>query len=253
MKVTFVGTGTAVFSAERGASGLVVQAAGKTILLDAGAGTGYRLSRMKIDPRSLNAIFLTHYHLDHTGDLPSFLFAFNNPQYVPFERKLEIWGPEGIFHFMDGLSNLYGKWVDAVYYQRSVFEIDPGKVYEWQGLRIETIRVPHTPESIAYRITDLETGKSMVYSGDTDYSAELERFADNADLFVLECALSDPFQSEGHMSPHKVIRLLKNIRVTKTVLTHFYPVVDTVVAETNIASETNRNVVSGYDGMVVII
>ena len=50
------------------------------------------------------------------------------------------------------------------------------------------------------KLTD-SNGKSIVYSGDTDYCPELIELADNCDLLILECSFPDDMKVEGHLTP----------------------------------------------------
>ncbi len=65
----------------------LIEACGRRILFDTGASGPILLGNMKklgIDPRSIDEVFISHSHFDHTGGLSSFLRA--NPKattYVP--------------------------------------------------------------------------------------------------------------------------------------------------------------------------
>jgi len=54
---------------------VALQAAGRVILLDLGAGTLRALLNVGLDFTRLDIIGLSHFHIDHVGDLAPFLFA----------------------------------------------------------------------------------------------------------------------------------------------------------------------------------
>jgi ribonuclease Z len=68
--LTFLGTSASVPSAERNHPALLVEAAGKRILVDCGEGTQRQLLRSGSGFRRLDRILLTHGHLDHVLGIP---------------------------------------------------------------------------------------------------------------------------------------------------------------------------------------
>ena len=68
--LTFLGTSASVPSAERNHPALLVEAAGKRILIDCGEGTQRQLLRSGAGFRRLDRILLTHAHLDHVLGIP---------------------------------------------------------------------------------------------------------------------------------------------------------------------------------------
>ncbi len=68
--LTFLGTSASVPSAERNHPALLVEAAGKRILVDCGEGTQRQLLRGGAGFRRLDRILLTHGHLDHVLGIP---------------------------------------------------------------------------------------------------------------------------------------------------------------------------------------
>ena len=87
--------------------------------------------------------------------------------------------------------------------------------------------VAHNPESLAYRITG-QDGKSIVYSGDTDYSDNLIALARGADLLICESAFPVELKVPGHLTPPEAGRIAAAADVGALVLTHFYPECDEV-------------------------
>ncbi|MBU0717491.1 MAG: MBL fold metallo-hydrolase [Planctomycetes bacterium] len=67
--------------------GCVIQGTEKTILFDTG-GAGWALlsnmHQLKLDPKKIDAVVLSHIHWDHTGGLPSFIHERGRvPVYIP--------------------------------------------------------------------------------------------------------------------------------------------------------------------------
>lgn len=71
-KITFLGTGNAIPSIKRGQSAIYLAAGGKNILLDCGQNTQKRIIEEKCT-FFVDAVFISHLHLDHYGGLEGFL------------------------------------------------------------------------------------------------------------------------------------------------------------------------------------
>ena len=117
------------------------------------------------------------------------------------------------------------------------------------NLTIECNHTEHLDHSVTYRFkTD---GSELLYSGDTDYCQELIESARDVDVLLLECALPDSMEIEGHMTPSKCGRLAAAANCKRLILTHFYP----PVLDTNILSTVSKfyhgPVELAYDGMEV--
>ena len=82
MKVTILGSGTAVPVADRFPSGVLVEAGDQVLVVDLGPGVLRRLAQAGRGPEHITTILLTHYHTDHCADLAALLFALRNPMYA---------------------------------------------------------------------------------------------------------------------------------------------------------------------------
>ncbi len=217
MKVKFLGTGTAVPSLRRLSSSCLVATERLTILVDVGPSVVRRLLEEGVTVDDVDVIVITHFHVDHTADLSTFLFACNYGA-VRREKPLAMVGGRGIERFFRGLKAIY-PWVAAKSYDLTLHSLPSGSV-ALQGVTIETARVNHRRESIAVKIS--EKGRSAVFSGDTAYSRNLESLARGVDLLVTECAFPER-ESEGHSNLGAVERMVSRARPHRVILTHLYP------------------------------
>ncbi|WFU69462.1 ribonuclease Z [Bradyrhizobium sp. CB2312] len=90
--LTFLGTSASVPSAERNHPALLVEAAGKRILVDCGEGTQRQLLRSGAGFRRLDRILLTHAHLDHVLGIPGLFSTLGLRQ---TSDQMTIHGGEG--------------------------------------------------------------------------------------------------------------------------------------------------------------
>lgn len=70
MRLTVLGTGSALPSPSRLQTGAVVENVETTLLVDCGSGITHRLVQSDTDYRDIDTILLTHTHLDHVAASP---------------------------------------------------------------------------------------------------------------------------------------------------------------------------------------
>ena len=241
MKVTILGSGTAVPSLERNSSGALIQEKGTNTLIDFGYGTLKRLLHLGVTYHDIDRIFFTHNHPDHICDLIPFLFG---ARYLPDVRKksLEIVAGLGFKKFFDELTSVFGRWLIPTEYKINITEIDEGsKKFGHQQVTFK--KVKHIEMSRGYRF-ESSAGKSVVLSGDTDYCMGMIELGRKADLMILECAMPDEEKIAGHLVPSLAGKLAKEADCKKLCLTHFYPPCD---------SDAMRKTVSNlYKGELVL-
>ncbi|HML95535.1 MAG TPA: MBL fold metallo-hydrolase [Thermodesulfobacteriota bacterium] len=247
MRLTILGSGTCVPYARRGSSGYAVELPGAKIVLDCGSGSTKRLAEAGINYLDVDYLFLSHLHPDHTGDLAAFLFAtkyaYGSPWGDTREKLLHLRGGPGFLGFLEALRGVYGDWI-------SPEPLDPGElvegVYEFGGFTLTAVKTPHINSSLAYRID--HAGKSLVYSGDTEYSEPLIELARGADVLIVECALPlDGMKRKGHMTPGDVVDTINRSGAKRTVITHLYPACDREDAVGRIAEAVRAEVIGAED------
>ncbi len=223
MKVTILGSGTAVPSLERNSSGVLVQEEGINTLVDFGYGTLKQLLHLGITYHEIDRIFFTHNHPDHMCDLIPFMFG---ARYFPSarEKDLEIVAGPGFQKFFDKLMSAFGHWLLPKKYNFHITEIDEGSK-NFGSHQVTFKKVRHIEMSRGYRFVN-STGKSLVLSGDTDYCQEMIELGRGADLMILECAMPDGEKIPGHLVPSLAGKLAEEARCKTLCLTHFYPPCD---------------------------
>src|SRR5438309_972368 len=95
MRLAFLGTGAA-FSPERYNGAVVVDG---RLLLDGGAPLLPHMHRCGVDPGAIEAVFLTHFHGDHTLGLPPFVLH----RVFVDRRPITFIGPSGVEQHLEKL------------------------------------------------------------------------------------------------------------------------------------------------------
>ena len=249
MKLTILGSGTCIPNTKRGPSGYALELAKSKILLDCGSGTTWKLEKIGINYLEIDHIFFSHLHPDHTGDLAALLFGTKYFHTQKRDKPLSLWGGKGFKEFFNALNKAYGKWITPE--GLSIDELKGGSE-TFDDFKIIAAKVPHIESSQAYRIES--EGKSIVYSGDTDYSESLINLAANTDLLIIECALPDDSSKiKGHLTPNEVIKTVNESKPTKVVVTHLYPECDEQNVINTIRDNVDAEVLEAQDLLEVIV
>ncbi len=181
---------------------VLVMAGDKMFVVDAGTNGARNIGRMGYQLGRLDAMFLTHFHSDHIDTLGEFATmrwaGGNNSSPMP------VYGPEGVAEVVAGFSGSYAQ--DFIYRNdhhgdavtplsgagmeaRPFPEPALGEltmVYNDSGVTVEALKVDHLPVSPAVGYLFRYKGRSILVSGDTDYSENITQFSKGVDLLVHE-------------------------------------------------------------------
>jgi ribonuclease BN (tRNA processing enzyme) len=199
----------------------MVRHGGCTLLVDAGLGTLQKLAALGVSLAEPDVVAFTHLHLDHTAELAPMLFSIKNTG-IGRRKPLSLLGAPGFREFYGKLRRTYGNWVEGGDYPLLVEEITDRPV-SLGSLVLTAVPVLHTPQSIAFRVEDPETGKVIAFSGDTAVCPGLVTAARDADVAVFECSFPNERRVEGHLTPGEAGEVANAAKVKRLVLTHFYP------------------------------
>ena len=206
------------------------------LIIDMGSGSLLRFEQSGAKLETLEAVVLTHLHIDHSADLPSFIKAgfFSNRT-----KSLDIIAPHGNKSFppiKEFLSDLFGE-NGAYRYMQDVlredsdsFQIIPIQINtrtvqtrKYKSFTLKLINVHHG--SVPALAVAIEVdGKKILISGDTnDEDKNLEKLVTNADLFIAHHAIpqyANRFAKTLHMTPSTIAYIAKEAKIKKVVLSH---------------------------------
>lgn len=255
MKFIVLGSGTSVPHAKRSSSGYWLETEKGTLLLDCSASAVHRMAQENLDWAELDAIWISHFHLDHVGGLAPFLFGTKYaPETQKREKVLKIFGPKGLKKLFDSFdkANDYGLLEQP--FSVEIIEVEPLEKFEiLEDAEAVAAETPHTPESCAIHIRD-EQNKTLVYTADTAPEKALGAFARNVDLFVMECSFVKNKPVEKHLELADAMFLARYSEAKKIVLTHLYPEWDAVDFEKEVAKfSPDCEVIEATDGLRIEI
>jgi ribonuclease Z len=255
----FAGTAGSVPTARRGLPALLLRAGGERVLFDCGEGTQQQLLR-SVGLPELDAVFITHFHLDHWLGLPGMIKTFD---LRARERPLAIHGPPGLIQLFESLRAVIGR----TGYPVELVELEPHDEVRIGSFAISPFAVKHRVDAYGYAFVeddrpgrfDVEAarrlgvregpdfgrlqrgetvdgvrpeqvmgetraGRRIVISGDTAPCQAVEVFAHDADLLVHEATFMEDERDRARETFHTTARqageIARDAGVKLLALTH---------------------------------
>lgn len=250
MQLTILGSGTSVPHPDRASSAHWLQTATGSLLLDVSADAAHRMAQELLDWSNLDAIWVSHFHLDHLGGLPAFLFGSKwAPQTQNRTKPLRIYGPTRLRSIVETISDSNSYSLLEQPYPIEIVEVAGDAEFKiLPGVTARTFSTPHTDESLALRLNDADS-KSFVYTSDIGFSENLIQFAREVDLLLMECSFRRNKPVEKHLELADAMQIAEKCRPRKVVLTHLYPEWDGVDLEAEARELWSGETIAAFDGL----
>ncbi|MBI3149576.1 MAG: MBL fold metallo-hydrolase [Betaproteobacteria bacterium] len=251
---------------------------GVPYVVDCGYGTSQHLVRAGVPLNSLRYVFLTHHHSDHNLEFGSVIY---NGWATGLRSRVDAWGPPGTERMAQAFFDYMKLDIETRMddegrpdLRKLVFAHDfdqPGVVMQNDDVKVSAARVRHPPIEHAYAYRFDTTERSMVISGDTNYSLELIELAKGADVLVHEVLYMPGLEKllsrvpnaaklrdhivASHTVPEDVGRVAAAAGVKTVVLSHFVPGDDPSITDeqwtAGVRKHFNGQIVVGKDLMEI--
>jgi len=225
MRLTFLGTGSAMPTGERFQTGLLLESGNSTLLVDCGSGALHGLARTQVGYEGVDTVLLTHHHLDHVSDLLPLLKA----RWLAGEESLTVVGPEGTADLVSGLLEVHEYMQDRIDLDvREIGPTDPSNPHDVAGFEVAATETRHSMDGLAYRFEARDEAGPITFSGDSEAFTELVEFADGSAVLVHDCSFPDEVDVSNHPTPSTLGETLAeaDTEVGRVYLTHLYPHTD---------------------------
>ncbi len=253
MKLVVLGSGTSVPHPLRAPAAFWLETDAGTILLDCSAAAPHRMAQEKLDWMNLDAIWISHLHLDHCGGLAPLLAGIKWAPGINHRRKpLQIFSCEGIVKLLKAIDGAHNYKLFEQPFPLEFHEFPPAEsereVRMIEGLRAQIVSTPHRAESLALRLTQAN-GTAIVFTSDTGYAERLGEFARHANLLIMESSFYRNKPTPKHLELEEAMRLAKIAEPQKLLLTHLYSEWD----EIDLAAEAKKlwpgATIAAFDGL----
>lgn len=203
IKVTLLGTGVPTPRPTSFSASTLVEAGSEKLLFDLGRGSTMQLYKLKIPLGAITANFITHLHSDHIVGLPDmWLTGWLATPWASRKGPMKLYGPKGTVAMTGNLTKAFtddiriridDERLDPKAVEFAARDIDPGVVYDNNGVKVTAIEVNHGDKikpSFGYVVE--YDGHKVGLSGDTKYDERIAKAAAGADLLIHEVAVIEP-------------------------------------------------------------
>ena len=212
-----------------------------TMLVDAGSGSAHQFELAKGKSEDLQAILLTHLHVDHSVDVPAYI---KDSYFTQRKQDLLIMGPKGNDLMPDTsayLDELFGKegayaylknyWMENIRGNFKIKAVDASighdKVQHHafnDDISFSSIGVHHGPISaVAWRVDIGDC--AITFSGDmTNKYQSLAKLAQGSEILVANNVIEEAATEAAknmHMPPSEIGKIAGEAKVKKVLLAHF--------------------------------
>jgi len=215
--IKFLGTAGGRFvvaTQRRYSAGTWLSLSGQNIILDPGPGSLVRCwaSRPQLDPRRLDAIIVSHHHIDHCTDANVLIEAMTQGGYqhrgcllAPGEA---LAGDSPICRYAQTLPE-------------QVITLTDGGHYQLGDVSISAVAHQHTVET--YGLIFSSAGQRVGFLVDTAYFDALAGYYQDCNLLVVNVVLAerDHPATSRHLSLWHAEQIISQLRPQRTILTHF--------------------------------
>jgi ribonuclease BN (tRNA processing enzyme) len=220
MQIQFIGCGDAFGSGGRFNTCFRVKGEGVNFLIDCGASSLVALKANQIVLNEIETILITHFHADHFGGIP--FFVLDAQLLSKRTQPLTIAGPHGLHEWFERVmeTSFLGSSTTKQRFDLSIVELQPNETTRLGGVSVTPFLADHgdpTGSFFAYRIE--AEGRTVAYTGDTEWTEELIEAGRGADLFIAEAYFNDK-KVKNHLDLATLIEHLPSIEPKRLVLTH---------------------------------
>ncbi len=213
--IKFLGTAGARFvmiRQLRASGGLWIRSDDVNVVIDPGPGSLVRCaaSRPKLDPTTLNAIILTHRHLDHANDINVMIEAMTEGG---FKKRGVVFVPH------DAMEDDPVILKHARSFAGRIEFLEPSSSYQIGSFAFETTPLLKHPCQ-TFGLKFVLNGTRVALLTDTEYFQDLKKYF-AADILIINVVFFEPRPGIQHLSFSDVKTIVGELKPKKVILTHF--------------------------------
>lgn len=221
LRIQFLGSGDAFGSGGRFQTCILLDSPAGCVLLDCGASSLIAMKRAGIESTEVDAILLSHLHGDHFGGIPFFLL---DARFSRRTRPLLIAGPPGLEERIGEAREILfpDSTREGCPFETVYCELAEGRRTTVGPVEVTAHPAAHPSGAPSYALRVETEGRTVTYSGDTEWTEQLVDAAAGADLFICECSFYDR-PVKFHLDYETLIAHRSELACGRIVLTHMSP------------------------------
>lgn len=213
MKLTVLGCYGGYPTNNTGTSSYLLEADQFHLLIDAGSYSLLTLEKY-VDPMKLDAVLLSHYHHDHIADMGV----------LQFTRLLK----KDAHGNRAKILPVYCHDEDTSYFEQMTFEnVSEGIAYNHDQkttigpFDIYHMKTLHPVPCFALKVTERESGKTLVFTADSGYKEDFIPFSESADCLLADSNFYKGMENHTiHMTAKECGSIARKAKIRKLILTH---------------------------------
>lgn len=220
LKLFFVGTGGGRFvtlTQRRWTGGIrLVEDENFHVHIDPGPGALIYSIWMKLSPRRLNGILVSHCHLDHYADAEVMVEAMTRGM---IKKRGVLVGPHSVLSGGEKCGPAISRYHQSM--PKTVVEATPDDRFSLNSLDVCVTPAHHTdPDTVGFRFETRDVG-DIGYTSDTGYLEGIGRHYTGTRLLLL-CTLRPHGRPwKGHMTTDDAIKIVQEAQPEAAIITHF--------------------------------
>jgi ribonuclease BN (tRNA processing enzyme) len=240
--VRFLGTGDAFGSGGRFHTASLLTSSETRVLVDCGPSTLGLLRAQHIEPAEVETIVLTHLHGDHFGGIA---YVLMDAHFASGRTKdLCIAGPPGLAKQVELLHDVIFPGTGPLPFKFGM------RFVEWQAdtrldlgsCQVTPYLVKHSPTMPCFGLRIEFGGRTLAYSGDTEWTPALPILSRDSDMFLCESFGYD-WAPPGHLTYQTLHEHRAEFSSRRMLLTH--------MGEDMLAKVAGLDCASVHDGLII--
>jgi ribonuclease BN (tRNA processing enzyme) len=233
--IKFLGVGGAFAPISKGNSNMLVTSRGKHMLIDCGGSVQYTLKdEFKVDPRDIDALWISHLHADHIGSMEWFAFYRH---FLPKKDeahniiKPKLYMVNGLMDELwenslkGGLQSVEGRVMHLTNYFDCI-PVQENTNFKWEGFICTPVQTIHVMSGYVFKhsygllLKNIESGKTTFVTTDTQFSPyQLRAFYEQSDQ-IFHDTETLPYKSNVH-AHYDDLKTLNTVTKSKIWMYHY--------------------------------
>lgn len=182
------------------------------LLIDPGPGATVYAN--KEEPGDVEAVLVSHAHLDHANDAEAVIEMITEA----YDNAGAVFANRTCFEGYGDIEKRISDYHQKLCARREVME--EGESFELEGLEIRSQEMFHSdPRTQGFTVESEE--KKIGFWTDTEFSEELVGFYEGCDTMIIYCTRPRGAGIESHTSLDEVPDIVEDLDVSTVIITHF--------------------------------